>query len=68
MSEYNPRNVEEGTRDFILHNAGRAPEKVTVYAEGFGYVVEVKQGTPLPEGVIQRLQLILPEEYRLELT
>lgn len=68
MSNYNPKHVEIGTRDFILHKTGTAPESVAVHSQGFGYVVEVKQGSSkIPDDLVEQLRRILPDDYRLEL-
>lgn len=67
MSGYDPKNVENGVRDFIIHKAGKVPDRVTVLAEGFeGFVVEV-EAEPLPDKVTGLLKAILPPNYRLEL-
>lgn len=65
---YSPKSVETGVRDFIVHRTGTAADRVEVHAEGFGFVVTVKPGEKLPEDVESQLRLMLPEEYRLELT
>jgi hypothetical protein len=65
MTQYTPKNVETGIRDFIVHKTGSAAESVEVLAEGFGFIVQVR--ADIPEDVEDQIRLMLPDEYQLEM-
>lgn len=64
---YPPENVIAGVMDLIVHETGRAPDRVQLVPGNDGYIIRV-ESPDLPKKVVEQLGKVLPRGYELATT